>query len=508
MKIAVDVLSIREDGSAGGATGFAVELIKGFAAMPGIQVMVLCGDWNIKLLKKILPGNIQFCQVVGERTFTGIGRVDRVLNRIVRKFRSNTILKKNHVDILYCPFSAASFKEKGIPTVSTILDIQHEFYPQFFEPQELEHRRKFYQDIVKKVERVICISDYTRETFCEKYTYPLDRAQTIYIAIQNRFDKEDNRILDRLNLRDQAYIVYPANFWEHKNHKLLLNAFAMYAHENRALKLVLTGNPLAQAGYYNSLLKALKIEDRTVITGYVTNEELYSILKNAKGLIYPSLFEGFGIPVVEAMHLNKLIACSNLTSLPEIGCGSICYFDPKKPDDILRGIHYLADNEVSETVKADYAEKLKDYQADKMISAYLQVFEKLIANKEQLMFQEECSGIYADGWTGAEVMLRLKNRQGTELNCTLSVPTFVGIKQRVTFDVNGKTRNIIINPGESIQIKEFIAENQTEVKLSFSKTWSPKSVLKSEDVRELGAMMDEIKLFSDGQAINLKEEIA
>ena len=105
-------------------------------------------------------------------------------------------------------------------------------------------------------------------------------------------------------------------------------------------------------------------------------------------------------------------------------------------------------------------------------------------------------------------MLRLKNRQGTELNCTLSVPAFVGIKQRVTFDVNGKTRNIIINPGESIQIKEFIAENQTEVKLSFSKTWSPKSVLKSEDVRELGAMMDEIKLFSDGQAINLKEEIA
>lgn len=507
MKIAVDVLSIRADGSAGGATGFAVELIKGFAATPGVQTMVLCGDWNIKLLKELLPNHVQFCQVAGEKRFTGIGKIDRILERVARKFHSGSVLAKNHVDILYCPFSAATFKERGIPTVSTILDIQHEFYPQFFEPQELHHRRKFYQEIVKKVERVVCISDYTKETFCEKYGYPAERAQTVYIAIQNRFDRECDSVLDKLNIRNQSYIVYPANFWEHKNHKLLLNAFAMYAGENHEMKLVLTGNPLTQADYYRDLLKAMKIEERTVITGYVTNEELYSILKNARGLIYPSLFEGFGIPVVEAMYLNKLIACSNLTSLPEIGCSAICYFDPKKPDDILRGIRYLAENQITEEMKAEYAQKLKEYQPDKMVKAYLKVFEEVINSKDEILFQEEVSGIYADGWTGREVTIRLLDRQKSTLSIQLSLPAFAGIKERITIEHNGKLRNLGMNSGETVEIEENIEHKQTEIRISFSKTWSPKAVLKSEDTRQLAVTADKIQLLSEKETIDLKREM-
>lgn len=507
LKIAVDVLSIREDGSAGGATGFAIELIKGFAMTTGVQTMVLCGDWNEKVLRKLLPNNVQFCQGVGEKKFTGIGRIDRLLNRIRRKFYNNSILSKNHVDILYCPFSAATYKENGIPTVSTILDIQHEYYPQFFEPQELQHRRKFYQDIVKKVERVVCISDYTKNTFCEKYGYPEDRAQTIYIAIQNRFERADDRVLERLNIKNNQYIVYPANFWEHKNHKLLLNAFAMYAAENKEMKLVLTGNPLTQSEYYDNLLKAMKIGGRTVITGYVTNEELYSILKNAKGLIYPSLFEGFGIPIVEAMHLNKLIACSNLTSLPEIGCSAICYFDPKKPDEILRGIEFLAKNEVTDEVRKEYAEKLKEYDTDKMVNEYLKVFEDVIQNKDQLVFQEELTGIYPDGWSGAEVLLKLKDRENASLSIKLTLPEFVDFKEKVTLKYNNVPKTFVLKPGETIEIDERLTEKISELKIILSKTWSPKNTLGSGDVRQLGIMVNEINLKENDLMIDLKQEL-
>lgn len=508
MKIAVDVLSIRGDGSAGGATGFALELIKGFAKRKNVQVMVLCADWNVDLLKKTLPGNVQFCQMVGDTRFTGIGRVDRKINQVIRKFRSGSVLKKSNVDILFCPFSAATFKEKGVPTVSTILDIQHEFYPQFFEPQELQHRRNFYQDIVRKVERVVCISDYTKETFCDKYGYPLDRAQTIYIAIQNRFDKEDDKILDKLGIRGQKYIVYPANFWEHKNHKLLLNAFAMYANTHRNMKLVLTGNPLTQTDYYNDMLKAMKIDDLTVITGYVSNEELYSILKNAKGLIYPSLFEGFGIPVVEAMHLNKLIACSNLTSLPEIGCEAICYFDPKKPDEVLKGIYYLADNHITDDIEAEYALKLKEYETEKMVQEYFDVFEDVIAKKDELIFQESVSGIYPDGWSSGEINLQLKDKVDGILKAKLSLPEFVGMKINVFVDYNGQRKNVVMEPGNSIEIEEKISDARAEVNVTMSKTWSPKRVLKSEDARELGVIVESLLLITEsGEVVDLKENM-
>ena len=126
MKIAVDVLSIRPDGSAGGATGFALELIKGFAARRDIQVMVLCGEWNVKYLKDCLPKNVQFCQVAGEYRTTGIRMLDRLINRFRCKVQARGVLADNGADILFCPFSAATYKEKGIPTVSTILDIQGE----------------------------------------------------------------------------------------------------------------------------------------------------------------------------------------------------------------------------------------------------------------------------------------------------------------------------------------------------------------------------------------------
>lgn len=508
MKIAVDVLSIREDGSAGGATGFAIELIKGFAKRPNVQVVVLCAEWNINLLKKILPGNVQFCQMVGNKKITGISFIDTKLNQVLTKLYSGNVLTKNNVDVLYCPFSAATFAEKGGPTVSTILDIQHEFYPQFFTPQELQHRRRFYQDIVNKAAYVTCISDYTKETFCDKYGYPIDRAQTIYIAIQNRFDKEDEGILDKLNIRNQKYIIYPANFWEHKNHKLLLNAFAMYANENRDMKLVLTGNPLEQAQYYNDLLKQLKIDDLTVITGYVSNEELYSLLKNAKGLIYPSLFEGFGIPVVEAMYLNKLIACSDLTSLPEIGCKAIHYFNPKKPDEILEGIVFLAQNEMSDSIADEYRNKLKEYESDKMVDEYLQLFENVISQKDFLLFKEGISGIYPDGWSMKEMNLALENKVSDKVVAEISLPGFVRRKMDIVICHNGKERKILLSPGESIKIEEDIREEKTQIDFSVSNTWSPKQILKSEDARELGFFVESLTLVGkDGNVTDLKENM-
>ena len=508
MKIAVDVLSIREDGSAGGATGFAIELIKGFAKRTNVQVMVLCGEWNIQLLKKILPGNVQFCQVAGNKKITGISFIDTKLNQVLTKLYSGNVLTKNNVDILYCPFSAATFAEKGVPTVSTILDIQHEFYPQFFTPQELQHRRRFYQDIVNKAAYVTCISDYTKETFCDKYGYPIDRAQTIYIAIQNRFEKEDDIILDKLSIRGQQYIIYPANFWEHKNHKLLLNAFAMYANENRDVKLVLTGNPLEQADYYNELLKQLKIDDLTVITGYVSNEELYSLLKNAKGLIYPSLFEGFGIPVVEAMYLNKLIACSNLTSLPEIGCNAIHYFNPKKPDEILEGIVFLAQNEISDSIVAEYQNKLKEYESEKMVDEYLQLFENVMSQKDFLLFKEGISGIYPDGWSMKEINLALENKVSNKVVAEISLPGFVRKKMDIVICHNEKERKVLLSPGESMKIEEEIREEKVQIDFKVSNTWSPKQILKSEDARELGVFVESLTLVGqDGKVTDLKEKM-
>lgn len=510
MNIAVDVMSIRVDGSAGGATGFAIELIRGFAAREDVNVFVLCADWNIAYLGEILPKNVTLCQMTGKRFNCRIGIVDRVLN-YADSIMNKDILKKHHIDILFCPFSAATYRCDGIPTVSTILDIQHEYYPQFFSATELRTRKNFYRDIVENVEWVVCISDYTKKTFCEKYGFPIERANTIYIAVQNRFSEEDTSILKKLEVKKEEYLVFSANFWEHKNHKMLLIAYSMYVNNGGTLKLVLTGNPLEEQAFYDDMIKKLGLEGKVLITGYVSEKELYAILNNSKGIIYPSLFEGFGIPVVEAMHMHKLIASSNMTSLPEIGCEAIHYFDPRKPDEILKGIEYIDKNSMTEEIVSEYNSKLKEYEPEAMIQQYMNVFKDIIENKGKysggVCLQERVTGIYEDGWAGKKVVVRQSGRQGCKVRIKLNQPKYVRriIKMMV---VSGEKREqITLRRGKSIEHEIDITDENAKLEFVFSTAWKPRRGFKVVDDRALSVIVEDLRRIDKaGNSISLISE--
>lgn len=509
MRIAVDVLPIRPDGSAGGAAGFATELITGLSGREGVEILVLCGSWNRAYLQNILPSNVKLIQMEGDRTYTKIRIVDRIIQKMLRYSGSGKKLKSLRTDILYCPFGAVSFREQGIPAVSTILDIQHEYYPQFFDAKELEHRRTFYRNLVNCVERIACISDYTKETFCQTYGFDPQRARTIYIAIQNRFQKKDEGILKKLRLIKNSYVVYPANFWEHKNHRLLLNAFSMYAANHKDARLVLTGNPLDQEQYFERLFLGLRIREQVIVTGYLTQEELYAILDGAKGLIFPSLFEGFGIPVVEAMHLHKPIACSNLTSLPEIGCDSIYYFNPKKPDEICDGIAYLYDAEMTEEILREYDEKLKTYETEKMVSAYLELFQETIADPASHAFEDSLSGIWPDGWSARQVELFIQGKKDSMLEIQLTYPSFAGKRIKIAYQENEYKKSYTASADKRLVIREKIRQDQACIRLSIPKTWTPETKINNEDKRRLGVMIHELAVEeADGKRTSVQEMLS
>ena len=324
MHIIVDLLPVRKDGSAGGAVGFAICLINSMVEQDGISVTVICKQEN----KEFLRG--AFKQRVNIKSLTS-SRIYRTLFRL-----------KKVGDILFCPFGSIIFYNKKVPVISAILDIQHEFYPQFFSKQEFEHRKRFYCRIVENAAAVVCISNYTKNTFCEKYSYPYEKAYTIYIPVPEYPQKQSN-ILEKFGLKKERFFLYAANFWKHKNHLRLLDAYRKFVSDyGNAFKLVLTGNLLND----NSIKR--KIE----------NEDIKKLIDNAKGIVYPSLFEGFGIPVIEAMAANKLIACSNATCLPEIGTDAIYYFDPENVEEIVSGIRFLAENRISKSIMESYKEKL------------------------------------------------------------------------------------------------------------------------------------------------------
>ena len=124
-------------------------------------------------------------------------------------------------------------------------------------------------------------------------------------------------------------------------------------------------------------IKEIGLSSSVVITGYIGDGDIKKLMDNAKGVVYPSLFEGFGIPVIEAMNAGRMIACSNATCLPEIGVDAIHYFNPEDIGEMEEGLRYLAESRMSAEIMESYQEKLSLYNRDRITDQYLKLFENV-----------------------------------------------------------------------------------------------------------------------------------
>jgi glycosyltransferase involved in cell wall biosynthesis len=156
-------------------------------------------------------------------------------------------------------------------------------------------------------------------------------------------DALGKEFLEKYGLRHGEYILYPANFWKHKNHAMLLTAFNIYREttSGATLKLVCTGAPGLGAEDFREAVRCMGLTDWVVYLGYVHPAEYNFLLRSAFAMVFPSLYEGFGIPVLEAMSAGVPVLCSNVTSLPEVGRDAVLYFDPRQPGQIVDAVTRL-----------------------------------------------------------------------------------------------------------------------------------------------------------------------
>lgn len=137
------------------------------------------------------------------------------------------------------------------------------------------------------------------------------------------------------------FLLYPANFWRHKNHRTLLAALARLRAGGLRVPAVFTGALLGRDDEWAAQVAEAGVGDQVVHLGLVSRAELSWLYRHSRCLCVPSLFEGFGIPLVEAMRLGVPVACSATTSLPEIAGDAADYFDPGDPDGLARTLGRL-----------------------------------------------------------------------------------------------------------------------------------------------------------------------
>src|SRR5712692_8053922 len=274
-RIAIDLTPILPGGDNGGAKLLATGLIRQLCqAAPEWEFVLLTSARSHNELASLDAPNVRrLCMTHQEQGsvqlpltpthlwFQLCGKLAHliprpVLNRLKATYRvllnrskRNRLPQHIDADLLFCPFTAPFYFDPPVPVVSIVHDLQYVYYPQFFSADERQHRAECFQSACRLSAKLICVSDYVRGTVLENADVCTQRVLTIHPSFFHRLEKaplqEVVEVLKSLGLNMGRYLLYPANFWPHKNHRMLLTAFGMFraSHPESDLKLVCTGAP-------------------------------------------------------------------------------------------------------------------------------------------------------------------------------------------------------------------------------------------------------------------------
>lgn len=329
--IAVDLTPVRPGADNGGAKIMTLALLRELASLArNVDWVLLTAEQSHDELADLDAANVRRQCVVH----------DSRIRSLAAGFSRRGLLQRLRADLLFCPFTAPFFHDPRVPLVSVIYDLQFADHPEFFSAAELAERDRNTRDAVQAATRLVCISEFVRASVIArvitKSAVPADRVIAIPIQLSRRLPPAAAGVLAPLGLESQRFLIYPANFWKHKNHETLLHAFATI--DDPALKLVLTGELGPHMQELRRTCSELRLDSRVVFPGHLPDAEFAALLESSLALIFPSLYEGFGMPLLEAMAAGVPVLCANTSSLPEVAGDAALFFDPRQPAEIASAI--------------------------------------------------------------------------------------------------------------------------------------------------------------------------
>jgi len=231
------------------------------------------------------------------------------------------------LDVLFNPgFTAPLFSP--CRQVTVFHDLQHKRHPEYFRWFDLPFWQFLLWMAAHRSHRLIAVSEATRSDLLRFYSIPKERIAVVHHGVEPAFSR-----LDRSHT--ESYLLCVSTLHPHKNLPRLIRA---YGRKKRDFRLILAGLRGFHAEAIERLIEDLKLQDSVRITGWVPREELYSLYARARAFVYPSTFEGFRMPVLEAMAAGIPVACSDIPPLREVAADAALFFDPLNEDDIASGI--------------------------------------------------------------------------------------------------------------------------------------------------------------------------
>ncbi|MGD9976825.1 MAG: glycosyltransferase family 4 protein [Bacteroidales bacterium] len=256
-------------------------------------------------------------------------------------------LRKTKVDVFLSPDGFIPLRTKT-PQIAVIHDINFYHDPQGLPLLTSWYLNKFFPQFARHASRVVTVSQFSKNDIINSYQVNASKIDVVYNGANSKFQPLTASAAEdvRKELSDGLpYFVFVGAFSPRKNVNRLIKAYSIFRDKTNApVKLVLVGEPMFKTTAIQKAYNQSKYKSDIVFAGRKEVESLWKIVGAATAMIYPPLFEGFGIPILEAMKCDIPLAVSNTTSMPEVAGNAAIYFDPLDPEEIANSMMALWSN--------------------------------------------------------------------------------------------------------------------------------------------------------------------
>jgi len=292
------------------------------------------------------------------------------------------LLKKYKADLFLSPTGISSLRT-FVPTLTVIHDLNFEHYPQNLSFSYRLYYKYFFPRWAKKAVRLATVSEFSKQDISKRYDIDSDKIDVVYNGANDSLHPISE--LEKTSVKiqytnDSPYFVFVGATPPRKNISNLFRAFDLYKSTTKnPHKLVLVGAKKWWSRAIKQSYDAMEFKDDVVFTGRVNTEMLNKFISSSEALTYVSLFEGFGIPLIEAMHCETAIITSNCTSMPEIAGDAAFFVDPLSPQSICEAMIAITnDNSLRQSIIEKGNLRKKAFSWDSTASKMWNCIEKVI----------------------------------------------------------------------------------------------------------------------------------
>jgi len=373
LKVGIDLLWVRPR-KVGGTESYIRNLLDGFMEylQEGVHFVLFVSKDNWQTFQKykgLKNFELVKCNVKSQNVFKRI---------LWENLNIDKLAKYLQMDIMFIPVYSKPKSDEKIPYVVTIHDLQALHFPQYFSKTKNWWLRKAWKRTARTATRIVAISHFVKRDIVEKLGVPEEKINVIYnpILLSNK-EKDFNALSSKYGIKKEEYFYTVSSMAPHKNLLTLielLHRIKMNPVDDVPAKLVISGIGGDQSGKLLSEIEEKGLKEDIVITGYISNEERDCLYKNAFCFLFPSTFEGFGMPPIEAMRVGTPVLTTRCASIPEVTKGKAIYVT--NPFDIEEWYEKVKLVRTANREPLDFSE----YDIRIIVNDYIKLFASLVDN--------------------------------------------------------------------------------------------------------------------------------